>query len=139
MDFKERLEAYRLSLGLDKSSMANRLGISASLYSLLENGSRTPSKKVMISLVADSGKSDKYWLEGMSDDEYRKSRAITKGTQMVLELIEENNLLENIDIRDLFKGYTAKNKVEELLIQGLLADISYLKSVQNINKLIDKA
>lgn len=124
MDFKDRLTNYRKSLNIKKREMANILHISESYYNLVENGKREPSKNVLISLVANSGKPEEYWLYGLSDEEYRKTRDIAKSTRISLEQISELKLLDSLD--SLFKDYEPKNVAETLLIAALKSDLSYI-------------
>lgn len=52
MDFKERLKELRMKRGYSQSELAHSLGISKSTISMLEVGSRQPSKEMM-ELIAD--------------------------------------------------------------------------------------
>lgn len=124
MNFIERLTEYREGLNLNKKEMANRLEVLPSAYTMVENGSRKPSKKFLYSLVADSGKSEEYWLYGISDEEYIRTRDIAKSTRISLEQIIELKLLDDLD--SLFKDYQPKNVAETLLIAALKADLSYI-------------
>lgn len=124
MNFIERLTEYREGLNLNKKEMANRLDVLPSAYTMVENGSRKPSKKFLYSLVSDSGKPEEYWLYGISDEEYRKTRDIAKSTRISLEQIAELKLLDDLD--SLFKDYEPKNVAETLLIAALKSDLSYI-------------
>lgn len=124
MDFKDRLANYRKSLNITKREMADVLHISESYYNLVENGKREPSKNFLFSLVADSGKPEEYWLYGISDEEYRKTRDIAKSTRISLEQIAELKLLDTLD--SLFKDYEPKNVAETLLIAAIKSDLSYI-------------
>ncbi|MDB1932953.1 helix-turn-helix transcriptional regulator [Clostridium tertium] len=124
MNFTERLTEYREGLNLNKKEMASRLEVLPSAYTMVENGSRKPSKKFLYSLVADSGKPEEYWLYGISDEEYRKTRDIAKSTRTVIEQIKELKLVNDLD--SLFKDYEPKNVAETLFIAAIKADLSYI-------------
>lgn len=124
MNFIERLTQYREGLNLNKKEMADRLDVLPSAYTMVENGSRKPSKNFLYSLVADSGKPEEYWLYGISDEEYRSTRDTAKSTRISLEQIIELKLLDDID--SLFKDYEPKNVAETLLIAALKSDLSYI-------------
>lgn len=124
MDFKDRLTKYREELNLNKREMASRLEFAETYYNMIENGKREPSKKFLFALVDDSGKPEEYWLYGISDEEYRKTRDTTKSTRIVLEQIVELKLLDNLD--SLFKDYEPKNVAETLLIAAIKSDLSYI-------------
>ena len=124
MNFKDRLTKYREELNLNKREMASRLEFAETYYNMIENGKREPSKKFLYSLVSDSGKPEEYWLYGVSDEEYRKTRDIAKSTRISLEQIVELKLLDNLD--SLFKDYEPKNVAETLLIAALKSDLSYI-------------
>lgn len=124
MNFKDRLSNYRESLNLNKREMASRLDFAETYYNMIENGKREPSKKFLYSLAADSGKPEEYWLYGISDEEYRKTRDVAKSTRVSLEQIAELKLLDNLD--DLFKDYKPNNVAETLLIAAIKADLSYI-------------
>ena len=124
MDFKDRLTNYRKSLSVKKREMADILHISESYYNLVENGKREPSKKFLYSLVAASGKPEEYWLYGISDEEYIRTRDIAKSTRIVLEQIKELKLIDDLD--SLFKDYEPKNAAETLFIAAIKSDLSYI-------------
>lgn len=124
MDFKDRLTKYREELNLNKREMASRLEFAETYYNMIENGKREPSKKFLFALVDDSGKPEEYWLYGISDEEYRKTRDTVKSTRIVLEQIVELKLLDNLD--SLFKDYEPKNVAETLLIAAIKSDLSYI-------------
>ena len=124
MDFKDRLTKYREELNLNKREMASRLEFAETYYNMIENGKREPSKKFLFALVDDSGKPEEYWLYGISDEEYRKTRDTAKSTRIVLEQIVELKLLDNLD--SLFKDYEPKNVAETLLIAAIKSDLSYI-------------
>ena len=124
MHFTERLTKYRESLNLNKREMASRLDFAETYYNMIENGKREPSKKFLISLAVDSGKPEEYWLYGINEDEYTKSRDIAKSTRTVIEQIKELKLVDDLD--SLFKDYEPKNVAETLFIAALRADLSYI-------------
>lgn len=124
MDFKDRLTEYREKLAVSKREMASRLDFSETYYNMVENGKREPSKKFLVSLVVDSGKPEEYWLYGISDEEYRRTRDIAKATRTVMEQIKELKLVDDLD--SLFKNYEPKNVAETLFIAAIKADLSYI-------------
>ena len=124
MNFTERLTQYREGLNLNKKEMASRLEVLPSAYTMVENGSRKPSKNFLYSLVADSGKPEEYWLYGISDEEYIRTRDIAKSTRIVLEQIKELKLIDDLD--SLFKDYEPKNAAETLFIAAIKSDLSYI-------------
>lgn len=124
MNFIDRLIQYREGLNLNKKEMASRLEVLPSTYTMVENGDRNPSKKFLYSLIADSGKPEEYWLYGISDEEYRRTRDIAKATRTVMEQIKELKLVDDLD--SLFKNYEPKNVAETLFIAAIKADLSYI-------------
>lgn len=124
MKFTDRLTEYREGLNLNKKEMASRLEVLPSTYTMVENGDRNPSKKFLYSLVSDSGKPEEYWLYGISDEEYRKTRDIAKSTRIVIEQIKELKLIDDLD--SLFKDYEPKNVAETLFIAAIKSDLSYI-------------
>lgn len=124
MNFKDRLAKYREGLNLNKREMASRLDFAETYYNMIENGKREPSKKFLISLVCDSGKPEEYWLYGITDEEYRRTRDVAKSTKIAIEQIVELKLLDNLD--SLFKDYEPQNVSETLLIAAIKADLSYV-------------
>lgn len=80
MEFKDRLLEFRKSLKIKtKQDMAEKLGITRSLYSMLENGTRKPSQNVLDKLFEISNKPDEYWLYGvLKEKDYLDKRECFK-------------------------------------------------------------
>ena len=72
--FNERLEKYRNELHLKKREMANKLEVSESYYSLIENGKRHPSKNLIEKLVVISELPEEYWVYGINTEDYINTR-----------------------------------------------------------------
>lgn len=66
MEFKERLKELRTKRGYSQSDLAHQLGVSKSTISMLEVGSRQPSKEMM-ELVADYFNVSLDYLMGKDD------------------------------------------------------------------------
>lgn len=118
MNFNDRLKEYREKLGIEtKREMADKLGISEQLYSMLEVGSRNPSKKVLHKLVDFSGLPEEYWVYGVIDDKSINDREELKDTK------ESIKLLINLGI---IKDENLSSEAMEVLIAALKADIKHL-------------
>ena len=118
MNFNDRLKDFREKLGIEtKREMADKLGISEQLYSMLEVGSRNPSKKVLEKLVNFSGLPEAYWVYGIIDDKSIDSREELKDTK------ESIRLLINLGI---IKDENLSNEAMEVLIAALKADIKHI-------------
>lgn len=116
--FSERLRTYRVELGIAKKKhMAQKLGVSEQLYSMLENGSRRPSKEVMKKLVDFSGIPVEYWEYGNVNKESLTEREELKDTK------ESINLLINLG---LIKDENLSEETLEVLIAALKADIKHI-------------
>ena len=116
--FNERLKKYRIELGIAKKKlMAQKLGISAQLYSMLESGSRTPSKEVLNKIVDFSGLPLEYWENGNIDKCSLNEREELKDTK------ESINLLINLG---LIKDENLSDETLEVLIAALKADIKHI-------------
>ncbi|ASN68325.1 hypothetical protein 10S11_63 [uncultured Caudovirales phage] len=118
--FTERLIKYREEKGLLKKEMAKRLNISESYYNLIESGKREPSKRFMIALVAESGKSTEYWRFGVTNEEYINTREDFKSFKLALEQLINLKMITSAE--DLFKDFKG-NAAEELLVAALKADV----------------
>ena len=113
MNFAERLKRYReedLKIKTQKE-MANVLGISSSLYGMLERGERNPSKKILSLLVAFTGKSASYWVYGTEEQVKDKYSFLDKN---VKELIEKGLIDRNGNF---------SSDIEALLVTALRIDI----------------
>lgn len=118
MNFNDRLRTFREKLGIEtKREMAEKLEISGQLYSMLEVGSRNPSKNVLEKIVSFSGLPEEYWLYGVIDDKSIYNREDLKDTK------ESINLLINLGI---IKDENLSNEALEVLIAALKADIKHL-------------
>lgn len=129
--FTERLIKYRIEKGLLKREMAKKLNVSESYYNLIENGKREPSKRVMIALVAESGKSTEYWMYGTEEEEYINTREDFKSLKLALEQLINLKLLTSAE--NLFNDFKG-NAAEELIIAALKADIEGILLKENANE-----
>lgn len=123
MEFKDRLKSYREELNIKThTEMAPKLGISRSLYGMLENGTRNPSKEVLDALVELSGNREEYWIYGVtSDDELVKLREEFKCLKMAIDRLEGTNAL------DLGQNGEWSPDIERLLLSALKADIIHIQ------------
>lgn len=120
MEFKDRLEQYRLSLNIKtKVAMAEKLGIARTLYTMLENGTREPSKDVLEKLFLLSNKPEEYWLYGIEDDEYIDKRKEFKCLKDAVTQLMQIGLLKNEE------DYTNPT-VHEVLDAAMKADVLHL-------------
>ncbi|MDU2156536.1 MAG: helix-turn-helix transcriptional regulator [Clostridium sp.] len=118
MKFNDRLKDFREKLGIEtKREMADKVGISEQLYSMLEVGSRNPSKKVLKNLVELSGLPEEYWVYGVINDKSISEREVLKDTK------ESINLLINLGI---IKDENLSKEAMEVLTAALKADIKHL-------------
>lgn len=116
--FNERLKKYRVELGIaKKKQMAQKLGISEQLYSMLESGSRKPSNDVMKKLVEFSGIAEEYWEYGNIGSKTLEEREELKDTK------DSINLLINLG---LIKDENLTDETLEVLIAALKADIKHI-------------
>ncbi|WP_315120967.1 helix-turn-helix transcriptional regulator [uncultured Clostridium sp.] len=123
-DFSKRLLEYRLSLGIDtKREMAENLEISEQLYNMLENGKRTPSKKVLDRLFLLSGKPDEYWLYGVETEKdfLEKREDFKMFKKAVYQLIELNMINDEEDF---------SSAVDEVLKTALKADLKHILALK---------
>lgn len=118
MKFNDRLKDFRDNLGIEtKREMADRIGISEQLYSMLEVGSRNPSKKVLKKVVELSGLPEEYWVYGVINDKSIDEREVLKDTK------ESVKLLINLGI---IKDENLSKEATEVLMAALKADIKHL-------------
>lgn len=116
--FRERLKKHRIELGIaKKKSMAQKLGISEQLYSMLENGSRTPSKEVINKLVNFTGLPKEYWLDGDISKKSLDEREEFKDTKECV------NVLINVGV---IKDENLNDEAVEVLLAALRADIKHI-------------
>lgn len=120
MEFKDRLEKYRSELGIKtKVEMANKLGIARTLYIMLENGTREPSRDVLEKLLILSNLPEEYWKYGVSEEkEYLNKRDEFKCLKDAYEQLNEIGLL------DLDKGFS--EGVKEVILAAALADFTHM-------------
>lgn len=129
LSFSDRLEKFRDELNISKIEMAKKLGISESYYSLLVNGKREVSKKLLYKLVLMSNKPEEYWVYGVEDNEnIIQSREVCKCTLKAYELLKECNILSEDKIDSLFSfdGKVQLSSAETLLIKAMKADLKHL-------------
>ena len=123
--FNIRLEKYRIKLNINKRQMTDKLNVSESYYSLIENGHRKPSKRVLNGLVSISSISEEYWLYGINKEEYVNNESDFKHLKNVLNTIIELKVIDNLD--ELFNNVIcADNSIEKLLIEALKKDMKGL-------------
>ncbi|GCD13046.1 helix-turn-helix domain-containing protein [Clostridium tagluense] len=131
MEFKDRLKEYRISLGITlKNEMAKRLGIARTLYSMLENGTREPSKDVLEKLFIDSDKPSEYWTYGITDiKEYLSIREEFKCSRDAFEQLSELGEIE--------AGKEFSVEAKEILAAAAFADAMHLLEKKQSLKSID--
>lgn len=116
--FNERLKKYRIELGIaKKKQMAQKLGISEQLYSMLESGSRKPSNDVMKKLVDFSGIAEEYWEYGNIGSKTLEEREELKDTKNSINLLINLGLIKDENLTD---------ETLEVLIAALKADIKHI-------------
>ncbi|WP_039227427.1 helix-turn-helix domain-containing protein [Clostridium novyi] len=121
MEFKDRLLEFRKSLKIKtKQDMAEKLGITRSLYSMLENGTRKPSQNVLDKLFEISNKPDEYWLYGVSKEkDYLDKRECFKSLKRVCKELRSLNMLNDLD--------NLTDTEKEMLLMALKADLKHLE------------
>lgn len=120
-NFKDRLLELKKQWNCKtQQEMASRLDITRGLYSMLETGTRQPSKKFLIKLQELTGKSEQYWLYGTTSlGEYlNQSEDFQMIKDAYLRLSSSGDIDENMNFSDLAK---------EILLSSLKADFLYLK------------
>jgi transcriptional regulator with XRE-family HTH domain len=121
--FNERLEKYRTDLNLKKKEMADKLHVSESYYSLIDNGKRTPSKTFIQKLVLISELPEEYWIYGINTDDYVNTRDDFKSLKKALDTVLELSCIKNVN--EIFdQNNNAKDLLGKLLIAALKADIA---------------
>lgn len=121
MEFKDRLKEFRESLGIKtKQDMADKLNITRSLYSMLENGSRKPSQNVLDILFELSNNPEEYWLYGITkENDYLDKRQEFKCLKRSYSELKALGLLN--DLNNL-------NETEKhILLLALTADLKHLE------------
>lgn len=127
--FVERLKSYRESINLTKRDFSEKLNLSESYYNMIENGKRNPPKGFLYQLVAFSGFPEEYWLYGVNDSEYKKTKDLTKDTKIAIEQILKLGLIKDFD--SLFERDSPNTTAEELLKAAIKADLSYFFEKSN--------
>lgn len=123
--FNERLEKYRNELHLKKREMSNKLEVSESYYSLIENGKRHPSKNVIEKLVVVSNLPEEYWVYGINTDDYINTRDDFKSLKKALDTIFDLGSFKNVD--EIFdQDNIPKDSLGKLVISALKADMQYI-------------
>lgn len=127
MDFKDRLKTYRESLKIKtKAEMALKIGVKRTLYSMLENGTRKPSKDVLEKLFLLSNKPEEYWLYGVGEGrEYIEARKEFKCLRDAIDQLQNIGLLKLGE--DFSKG------VEEVLWAATIADVTHILEKKELN------
>lgn len=125
MEFKDRLNKYRNSLGYTQRMLAHELDVSENYYSLFENGVRKPSRNFLIKLVNHSGKPEEYWLKGVTEEQYYLERIKNKSLNTVINTLFDLNIIkDNNDIDRLFsKDVYEDNSFEHLIIEAIKVDL----------------
>ena len=125
MEFKDRLNKYRNSLGYTQRMLAHELDVSENYYSLFENGVRKPSRNFLIKLVNHSGKPEEYWLKGVTEEQYYLERIKNKSLNTVINTLFDLNIIkDNNDIDRLFsKEVYEENSFEHLIIEAIKVDL----------------
>ncbi|KOC47743.1 hypothetical protein ADU86_03865 [Clostridium botulinum] len=121
MNFNDRLREFRANLNIKtKQEMANKLGITRSLYSMLENGSRKPSQAVLDKLFQISNQPEEFWLYGVTKEkDYLNTREEFKSLKRVYKELKKLELLKDLD------NLTTTEK--EMLLLALKADLKHLE------------
>lgn len=121
MEFKDRLKKYREELKIKtKQEMANKLNITRSLYSMLENGARKPSQDVLDKLVRASNKPEEYWIYGITQEkEYLEKRAEFKATKRAYKELKSLGLAKDLNNLD--------DTEKHILLLALSADLKHLE------------
>jgi len=121
MEFKDRLKEYREELKIKtKQEMANKLNITRSLYSMLENGARKPSQDVLDKLVRASNKPEEYWIYGITQEkEYLEKRDEFKSTKRAYKELKSLGLAKDLSNLD--------DTEKHILLLALSADLKHLE------------
>lgn len=119
MEFKDRLLNYRSELKIKtQKGMSEKLGITNTLYCMLENGQRKPSHEVLSKLFLLSDKPEEYWLYGVEDGkEYINAREEFKMIKQAVSQLIEIGLIKDINF---------DKSTEKVLMAALKADIQHL-------------
>ncbi|WP_294379665.1 helix-turn-helix domain-containing protein [uncultured Clostridium sp.] len=123
--FTERLKEYRNTLHLKMNEMADKLQVSDSYYSLIENGKRSPSKTLIEKLVVISELPEEYWIYGINRQDYVNTRDEFKSLKKALDSIFETDTVSSVsEIFD--ENHMPKDLLGRFLVAALESDISYM-------------
>lgn len=123
--FNERLEKYRNDLNLKKKDMADKLEVSESYYSLIENGKRNPSKNLIEKIVLISELPEEYWIYGIKKEDYVNTRNDFKSLKKALDTILDLSSISNVN--EIFdEDNIPKDSLGKLLVSALKADMQYM-------------
>ncbi|MCD3207121.1 helix-turn-helix transcriptional regulator [Clostridium botulinum C] len=88
--FAEKLKNYRTSLHLTQEEFSKRCGISRAIISMLEAGTRPPSKNVLIKLSNFSNQTIEWWIgnEVEKMNEYKPLNALN----VLLDYMVDKNM-----------------------------------------------
>lgn len=127
-EFKDRLESYRLECGLNKSQMANKLGVVRSFYSMLSNGERTPSENILDRLEELTGKNGAYWIYGIDIDmeTYIREQEAFKNIKEITQALLNANVFDSEN--------PINEDTQPILLKALTADILTLIEKQKLDK-----
>lgn len=115
MTIVDKLKKYREELSIKRGNkvtqaqLAKELGVSRGNIGDIENGSRKPSKSILIKLADHSGKSLEYWLEGF--EEYEPPNTV----DLALDKMIEDGLITDAN--------TISNEVWEIIKEAVLLEI----------------
>ena len=123
--FIERLEKYRNELHLKKVEMADKLQVSESYYSLIENDKRKPSKHLIEKLASISELPEEYWMYGINKKDYLDASQNFKNLRKTLNTIFEIGSIESFN--EVFdENNNPKDSLGRLIIAALKADINFM-------------
>lgn len=117
LEFKDRLEEYREICKLNKTAMANKLGIKPTLYSMLSTGDRKPSNDILERLVRLSNKPAAYWVYGIDIDmeSYLLERESFKNIKQLTDTLLNANALDTSD--------PINEETERIFLKALKTDL----------------
>ena len=107
------------------NEMADKLQVSDSYYSLIENGKRSPSKTLIEKLVVISELPEEYWIYGINRQDYVNTRDEFKSLKKALDSIFETDTVSSVsEIFD--ENHMPKDLLGRFLVAALESDISYM-------------
>lgn len=127
-EFKDRLEEYRVEKKLNKSQMAEKLGVGRSFYSMLSTGDRSPSEEILNKLHSITGKNGAYWIYGVDIDmeTYLLEKESFKNVKQITNTLLDANIL---DLEN-----PINEETQQIFLKALAADIISLVNKQQIEK-----